>query len=737
MRRSAAAVFLVAVACSLGRWRAPAGAHAVGSPDGPLRHVRRDALGRPLDPAALRALSCEQLGEVRDREVRCMLANEVCSTDSLLNYRQLYHCHSRLLIWPLFAGLAAVLLYLLGDIAETHFCPALEYLSEYLGLAPAVAGPTLLALGNGAPDISSSLIGLVVNPGAQDLGLNSPLGGGLFVISVVVALVISTAKVEVERWPFFRDAGAYLLAVLLLAHIVSDGLVFLGEAAALLALYAAYVGVVVWGDRWVLSRLPDAFSPGAQSPGSGPGEVLEVFRPESISLVPRVFSIEIIRADSEEGTVRDPHTGSFASQASALSPSKAALQLSVSGTETRALASCYSLSGVARSHTSGRSNMTLHMLATSMGSVRHLPTGVVELVPEGTVLHRAMHAPGLPEFVRAGLYRYSKFRYKQVAKHNALYGSFVRGASGASAATPTRSPPVDLVDLPLRAAVLQFLLEDLDLATRTGWRLALAVLMLPVKVALHATIPLVSDDAADWRKLWAVTCPTASPLLFLFAAGLTHPGVLLAATLLGLAGSFLVYHATHADSPPKWAVLFSSVAFIMSIVWIYLVANELLGLLEAVGGLLAVSQPMLAVTVLAWGNCIGDVAADLAMAQQGYATTAVCATYGGPLLTLCVGLGSAFACQAVLQYPAFPIGRVREDVAFCLFSLVTCLGVSLVCIPLTGFRPGRGFSGLLLGLYGLFFLSMVGYEQGLVRFNWLPFPSAYAALPSSGHTLPA
>lgn len=41
-----------------------------------------------------------------------------------------------------------------------------------------------------------------------------------------------------------------------LAYIVSDGLVFLGEAAALLALYAAYVGVVVWGDRWVLARLP-------------------------------------------------------------------------------------------------------------------------------------------------------------------------------------------------------------------------------------------------------------------------------------------------------------------------------------------------------------------------------------------------------------------------------------------------------------------------------------------------
>lgn len=40
-----------------------------------------------------------------------------------------------------------------------------------------------------------------------------------------------------------------------------------------------------------------------------------------------------------------------------------------------------------------------------------------------------------------------------------------------------------------------------------------------------------------------------------------------------------------------------------------------------------------------------------AMARSGYGTTAVCATYGGPLLTLCVGLGSAFCCQAALHYP--------------------------------------------------------------------------------------
>lgn len=37
-------------------------------------------------------------------------------------------------------------------ISERFFCPALELISEYLQLPPVVAGATLLAFGNGAPD---------------------------------------------------------------------------------------------------------------------------------------------------------------------------------------------------------------------------------------------------------------------------------------------------------------------------------------------------------------------------------------------------------------------------------------------------------------------------------------------------------------------------------------------------------------------------------------------------------
>ena len=61
--------------------------------------------------------------------------------------------------------------------------------------------------------------------------------------------MIIAAKAEVERWPFLRDCGFYLLAVSTLCYVISDGEVEFVEANALLGLYCIYVFLVIFGDK--------------------------------------------------------------------------------------------------------------------------------------------------------------------------------------------------------------------------------------------------------------------------------------------------------------------------------------------------------------------------------------------------------------------------------------------------------------------------------------------------------
>ncbi|KXZ49118.1 hypothetical protein GPECTOR_23g48 [Gonium pectorale] len=89
-----------------------------------------------------------------------------------------------------------ILFGLMLVVAERFFCPSLELISEYLRLPPCVAGATLLSFGNGAPDVFTQLAAIsqgdgdASSPGAVAMALSEPLGSGLFVGNVVMALVM-------------------------------------------------------------------------------------------------------------------------------------------------------------------------------------------------------------------------------------------------------------------------------------------------------------------------------------------------------------------------------------------------------------------------------------------------------------------------------------------------------------------------------------------------------------------
>mmetsp|Transcript_56784 Transcript_56784/g.88411 ORF Transcript_56784/g.88411 Transcript_56784/m.88411 type:complete len:548 (-) Transcript_56784:52-1695(-) len=86
---------------------------------------------------------------------------------------------------------AAALIWLLNSTAQEYFVPPLSYWSQRLQLSPEIAGATLVALGNGAPD----LFAVATAAGSQDLslGLCELLGANMSVVCVTGGSVFLVA----------------------------------------------------------------------------------------------------------------------------------------------------------------------------------------------------------------------------------------------------------------------------------------------------------------------------------------------------------------------------------------------------------------------------------------------------------------------------------------------------------------------------------------------------------------
>ncbi|PUZ38945.1 hypothetical protein GQ55_9G237400 [Panicum hallii var. hallii] len=182
-----------------------------------------------------------------------------------VDYLHLFYCvlggeRRPALGYAAMAAWLAVLFYLLADTAAVYFCSSLEGLARLLGLPPAIAGATLLSLGNGAPDALSTLASLDGGKGggAAAVGLNGVLGGAMFVSAAVlgvVALRVGGQGVAVDRASFFRDAGFLLLALAAVAVVLAVGEVNIWGAVAFASLYLFYVLAVAFTpDRWPTRR---------------------------------------------------------------------------------------------------------------------------------------------------------------------------------------------------------------------------------------------------------------------------------------------------------------------------------------------------------------------------------------------------------------------------------------------------------------------------------------------------
>jgi sodium/potassium/calcium exchanger 6 len=165
---------------------------------------------------------------------------------------------------------------------------------------------------------------------------------------------------------------------------------------------------------------------------------------------------------------------------------------------------------------------------------------------------------------------------------------------------------------------------------------------------------------------------------------------------------FLVHIFTYQNKPPQ-GFLFSNtwnfLGFLMCIAWIYTLAKELVTCLSTMGDIFHISPSFLGLTVLAWGNSIGDFFSNTAIARKGFGEMAIAGCYGGPVFNILVGLGIPFAYVCVKAYPApLPVALDRAALLSLGFLYWTLLStIALACFQ--DFQIDNFFGFYLLFVY--------------------------------------
>lgn len=259
----------------------------------------------------------------------------------------------------------------------------------------------------------------------------------------------------------------------------------------------------------------------------------------------------------------------------------------------------------------------------------------------------------------------------------------------------------------------------------TSWRV-LKVFKLPVEFLLLLTVPVVDPDKDDrnWKRPLNCLHLIFSPLVVVLtlrsgAYGIYEIGGLVPVwAVVVILGTFLAavtFFATSNNEPPRFHWLWAFLGFLTSALWINAAATEVVNVLRAVGIVFQLSNTVLGLTLLAWGNSIGDVFSDFTLARQGYARMAFAACFGGIIFNMLVGLGLGCLLQISQGVPEVKL----QPEGLLVWVLAGALGLSLVysllAVPIRRFQLNRVYGSCLLLFYACFLMVALLTEFGVIH----------------------
>ena len=162
-------------------------------------------------------------------EEKCQFINQNCPYN-YINFYYLYYCLLKSSLLPsiiAFLIILILLFFILSSTSDLFLSTAMVKLIETYKINQNVAAVTLIAFGNCAPDIISSLVASENDNISFSIG--SIIGSGMFITSFVFGLVVFKGKeILVNSLMFNRDLILYLISL--------SVIIFIGIGMAYLAI---------------------------------------------------------------------------------------------------------------------------------------------------------------------------------------------------------------------------------------------------------------------------------------------------------------------------------------------------------------------------------------------------------------------------------------------------------------------------------------------------------------------
>ena len=234
----------------------------------------------------------------------------------------------------------------------------------------------------------------------------------------------------------------------------------------------------------------------------------------------------------------------------------------------------------------------------------------------------------------------------------------------------------------------------------------------PLVVARRASIPMV--EAESYQRGWFVASCALSPVAIALYFELQWPALSVAAAIGVCCAATAAVVLRHTTEAPEWAshcgfpigaALVAVAGFFTAVLWIDTVAGELVALLQFLGIWAGIDAAVLGLTVLAWGNSLGDLATNIAMAKNGLANMAMTACFAGPVFSLLISVAVGFLHMPVkTKQLHVPVELTPTMAVAAAFIVMNCTGIILVgSLNHQRLPEWHGYS--MLGFYAAFLVS--------------------------------